>query len=63
MAYQYQSIILVLFLLFSKQASYANPGADKKWAGSSSNTLRHIFLKFSDACANSNVSLLTYNSR
>ena len=48
--------------VFFKQACFANPGADKKWAGSSSYILIHLFLKFSNTSASNNVSLWTYES-
>ena len=47
---------------FSKQACYANPGADKKWAESSSYILIHLFLSFSNTSASNNVLLWTYRS-
>ena len=42
--------------VFFKHAYHANPGADKKGAGSSPYSLRHIFLKFSNTSASKNVS-------
>ena len=42
---------------FFKQAFRTNPGADKKLAGSSSCISIHLFLKFLNASASSNVSL------
>ena len=44
-------------LALLKAAWHANPGAERNFAGSSSYTLRGIFLKFSNTPANSNVSL------
>ena len=37
--------------VFFKYACHANPCVDKKWAGSSSHSLRHIFLKLSNTSA------------
>ena len=47
---------------FSKQACYANPGADKKSAGSILYILMHLLLKLLNTSANNNVLLLTYKS-
>ena len=49
-------------LLFFKAAYHANSGAARKRAGSSSYISRHIFRKFSNTSANSNVLLWTYKS-
>ena len=49
-------------LVFFKHACHANPGNDKKGAGSTSYTLRHVFLKFSNTSASNKVSLCTYKS-
>ena len=49
--------------VFFTQVYHANPGADKKLAGSSSYISIHFFLKFSDTSVNNNVSLWTYKSR
>ena len=43
------------FVLF-KHACHANPGADKKWAGSSLYISIHLFLIFSNTSASKNVS-------
>ena len=43
--------------IFFKQACHANPGADKKRAGSSLYISIHLFLKYSNKSASSNVSL------
>ena len=43
--------------VFFKQASHANPGKDKKLAGSNSYSLRHKFLKFLNTSASNNASL------
>ena len=40
-----------------KQACHDNPGADKKYAGSSSYISKHLFLKFSNTSASNEVSL------
>ena len=45
--------------VFLRHACHANPGADKQWAGSSSYTLIHMFLKFSNTSASNNVSFWT----
>ena len=42
--------------VFFKQACHANPGADKRWAGSSSYISVHLFLKFSNTSASNNAS-------
>ena len=34
--------------VYLKQACHTNPGADRKWAGSSSYISIHLFLKFSN---------------
>ena len=47
-------------LVFFKHACHANPGADKKWAGSSSYISMHLSLKFSNTSASNNVSDWTY---
>ena len=47
---------------FFKQACYANPGADKKWAESNSYISIHLLLKFSITSATNNVSLWTLKS-
>ena len=49
--------ILLLYLVFFKAASHANPGAYRNSAGASSYISRHIFLKFLNTLANTNVSL------
>ena len=54
--YQYQLVILILSVFF-KRACHANPGADKKRAGSSSYISVHLFQKFSNTSASNNVSL------
>ena len=41
--------------VFLKAACHANPGAEKRFAGSSSYILRHIFLEFSNTSANNNI--------
>ena len=43
--------------VFFKHACHANPGADKKSFGSSSYISIHLFIKFSNTSARSNVSL------
>ena len=48
--------------VYFKQACYSNPGADGKWARSSSRISIHVFLKFSNPSASSNVSLWKYRS-
>ena len=54
--------ILLLYLVFFKAASLANPGTYRNSAGASSYISRHIFLKFLNTLANTNVSLnLTLN--
>ena len=51
------------FILVSfKRASHINPGADKKWVGSSSYISIHLFLKPSNTSASNNVSLWTHRS-
>ena len=55
--YQYQLKDLILLLVFFKAVFHANPEAERHFAGSSLYILRHIFLKFSNTPANSNVSL------
>ena len=40
-----------------KQACHANPGADKKWAGSISYVSIHLFLKILNTSAGNNVTL------
>ena len=42
--------------VFLKQACHANPGAYKRWAGSSSYISIHLFLKFSNTSASNNAS-------
>ena len=54
--YQLKDIILVYCF---KAACHAYPRADKKFAGSSSYTSRHIFLNFSNKSASNNISLWT----
>ena len=49
-------------LVFFKATCHANPRAERKFAGSSSHFLKHIFLKFSNTTANDNVFLSTYKS-
>ena len=49
-------------LVFFKHACHANPGADKKWAGSSSYISMHLSLKFSNTSASNAVSDWTYKS-
>ena len=44
-------------LVFFKAACYANAGAEKNRAGSSSYIIRHISLKFSNTSANNNAPL------
>ena len=41
-------------LIFFKDGCYANLGAEKKFVGSSSCTLRHILLKYSNTSATNN---------
>ena len=43
-----------------KQSCHANPGADKKWAVSSSYISIHLFLNFSNTSISNNVSRWTY---
>ena len=43
--------------VFYTAAYHANPGAERKQAGSSLYISRHTFLKFSNTSANNNVSL------
>ena len=47
---------------FFKLVFHANPGALKKWAGSSSYFSMHLSLKFSNTSASSDVSDWTYKS-
>ena len=47
-------------VVFFKQSCHACPGADKKWAGSSSYLSMHLSLKFSNTSASNNVSDWTY---
>ena len=60
---QYQLLILIsdkrshFTFVFFKAASYANPRAERNFAGSSLYICLHIFLKFSKTSANNNVSL------
>ena len=44
-------------LVSYKVAGHDNPGAERNFAGFSSYILRHVFLKFSNTLANSNMSL------
>ena len=43
-------------------ACHANRGVERNFAGTSSYSFRHIFLKFSNTSANNNVLLWTYKS-
>ena len=40
-----------------KHACHANPGADKKWAGSSLYISIHLFLKFSNTSVSENIQI------
>ena len=42
--------------VFFKHACHANPGADRKCAGSNSYISMHVFLNFSNTSASNNVS-------
>ena len=48
--------------VFFKQACQNNPGANKKWTGSSLHISIHFFLKFSNTIASNNVSRWSYKS-
>ena len=48
--------------MFFKAACHANPRAERNFAKSSSYILKHIFLKFSNSSANSNVLSWTWKS-
>ena len=48
--------------VFFKYACHANPGADKKWAGSSSYISIQLSLNFSKTSASNNISHWTYKS-
>ena len=62
-SYTYYLLLHIYALdVFFKQAFHANPGADKKRAGSSSYISMHLFLKFSNTSASNNVALGTYIS-
>ena len=49
-------------LVFFEAACYANPGAVRKWPGSSSSIWRKLFQKYSNTSASNNVLLWTCKS-
>ena len=55
LAYHY--LLIILIYVFFKQACHANPGADKKWTGSSCYISIHLFVKLSNTSASNDVSL------